>query len=148
MKIYPYIGVDNLYLGFSTSEVENLIGKPDDIEDDDWPNKEKSITWIYKLLGLEFRFDSENQYKLCVITITSKLACLENTLPIGLTEVQLKALYPSVILDDDFEENGKDYVYPKKEISFWVSNGFVYNLSVFPEYDKTGEVPIWPTVRS
>jgi len=53
-------------------------------------------------------------------------------------------MFPKVILDEDFEENGKCYVYTNKEITFWVSDGIVDSLTIFPEYNSTGEIPIWP----
>jgi len=148
MKIYPLTGVDDIYLGFSTDEVKNQIGEPDHIEFDDWPNNERSINWIYKLLGLEFRFDSEDEYRLCVITITSRMAQLDNIVPIGLSEGELKSLFPLIILDDDFEENGKDYIYPNIEVSFWLVDGIVDNISIFSKYDEKGEIALWPKVRS
>ncbi len=44
-----------------------------------------------------------------------------------------------------FGESGKDYILPEHELSFWIVDGMVDNISIFPEYDETRDVFIWPS---
>lgn len=48
----------------------------------------------------------------------------------------------AIVNSGNFSESGKNYIYPEKEISFWVSDGLVVNLTLFPKYDETGNIPI------
>ena len=148
MNIIPLVGIDDIILGSTKEEIANLLGEPDAKEQDEWPDDTLSETWSYQDMGLELNFDSEDGYRLTTITTTSSGASLEGINPIGLEEKKFVELLPLVKLDDDFEENGKGYIYPEKEISFWVLDGVVVNLTLFPEYDKTGNIPIWPNIKS
>ena len=148
MNIIPLVGIDDIILGSTKEEIANLLGEPDAKEQDEWPDDTLSETWSYQDMEVELIFGSEDGYRLTTITTTSNKASLDGINPINLAEKKLVELLPLVKLDDDFEENGKGYIYPEKEISFWVLDGVVVNLTLFPEYDKTGNIPIWPNIKS
>ena len=148
MEIRPLIGIGNAVLGSTKEEVIGLLGKPTSKKIDDWPDDTKSENWVYQDLGLELSFDSEDGYVLSTITTTSKSAILNGVCPIGLSINRVIEVMPSIELDEDFDSGLQDYVYPSKEISFWVINGIVRNLTVFPEYDKERDRPIWPKPKS
>ena len=148
MNILPHVGIENVVLGSTKEAIRALLGEPDNIEHDVWPDDTQSETWAYEDMGFELGFNSEDGWKLGVITTTSSAASLEGVKPIGLEENELTKLLPGVKLDEDFKESGKDYIYPEKEISFWIADGLVVNITVFPEYDKTGNIPIWPETKN
>ena len=139
-------GIGNIILGSTKEEIVNLLGEPDETSQDEWPDQTISDTWSYHELKMELSFYSDSNYCLTTITTTSDNVEFEGIKPIHLKEQQLVESFPSIVLDEDFEENGKDYIYPEKEISFWVVDGVVDNLTVFPKYDKTGNIPIWPNI--
>ena len=144
MKIQSLLGIGNITFGSTKDEIQNILGKPSSIQIDEWPDQTKSETWLFEKPGLELAFDEEDNYRLGTITTTSREAVLENIKPIGLNINAIIKYIPSVILEEDLGGKVKNYIYPKKEISLWVINDIVKNLSLFPEYDETNEFPIWP----
>ncbi|WP_274055171.1 hypothetical protein [Thalassomonas actiniarum] len=127
-------------------EVRSLWGQPESIRYftalKDRP-EDRSVIWEYTN-GMEIDFSSEDNFLASCITSHSDKAELNNNCIVGKTIAELKAVYPNIVLDDDFEENGQDYVLQEFELSFWVSDGFVVNVTVFPEYDESGNNIIWP----
>ncbi|MDH5484258.1 MAG: hypothetical protein OEY43_03390 [Gammaproteobacteria bacterium] len=148
MNIKPMMGVENILLGTSKEAIIKLLGNPDLSRSEEWPDNTISETWTYSTMGLQLNFDSDDNYCLSTITLTSKDVVLEGIRPIGLDINRLIEQLPSIILEQDFEANAKDYIYPEKEISFWVVDDIVENLTIFPAYDKITDAPIWPLVNS
>ncbi|MBA6250988.1 outer membrane protein assembly factor BamE [Colwellia sp. MB3u-55] len=142
MNIYPKVGIDNIQLGMNRRQVTDILGEPLEI------NTEKGdVEWVYTQ-NLELSFQREDLYLLGVITIGCKSARLYSKRIIGCNEGELTNIFPFLSLEDDFEEFGKDYVSQEKELSVWVTDGNVTNVSIFPEYDSTGEIPIWPKLST
>lgn len=144
MKIKPLIGIGKITLGSSKEVIINLLGNPDLTKSDEWPDSTISESWHYPDLGVVLNFDSDDNYCLSTITTTSKEVELEGLKPIGLKIDKVIECMPSVILDEDLTGGVRDYVYPDKEISFWVVNNIIENITLFPEYDKSNDTPIWP----
>ncbi len=138
MKILPKIGVDNIRLGLNRNQVTEILGQPHFIETES--NNER---WQYEQ-GLELLFQKEDLYLLGLITVTNTAARLDSKCIIGINEEELLNNFPFLSLDNDFEENGKDYTSAEEELSVWVAGGVVSNVTLFPAYDKTGEIPVWP----
>lgn len=88
-------------------------------------------------------FDSEDDYLLSTITVTSETAELDGIKPIGLTEQELLKYFQSAYLDDDFDENGKNFVIAEWEMSFWVKDNKVVNLTIFPLFSEDNETVLW-----
>lgn len=128
----------------SKDEVIDLFGDPEERELDKWSDDSDSETWRFQCKGIELRFDSDDQYLLSTITIENKNAILFGKSPIGKSEEELLECYPDVVLDEDFEEAGKDYIIHEEEVSFWVSEGKVINITLFPQFDESGTTIIWP----
>ena len=40
----------------------------------------------------------------------------------------------------------KDYELDSLGLSFWVSYGIVENIAIFPKWDESGNIPIWPKI--
>lgn len=144
MIIKPLTGIDNVTLGSSKQSVFDLLGQPDSIKSDEWPDSTISESWLYLSSGLTLNFDSDDNYRLSTINLTSSKAELEGLKLIGLNINTLIESHPSIILDEDLGNNVKDYIYPEKELSFWVVNSVIENITLFPEYDKSNDLPIWP----
>ena len=138
MNLLPKIGVDEIRLGMNRKNIIDILGKATTIE-----NKVDYEYWIYDF-GMELAFSTEDLYLLASITVTNPSALLDSKRIIGLGERELIEAFPFLNLEGDFEENGKDYVCPIRELSVWVSEGKVTNVTLFPEYEPTGSVPLWP----
>ncbi|MFK8066847.1 MAG: hypothetical protein AB8D52_01230 [Gammaproteobacteria bacterium] len=142
MNIRPTIGIDDLFLGMNRHHIIDLLGQPIQSE-----KEYGGESWLYEK-GLELSFKKEDLYLLGSITATNSIARLEARQIIGLTEKELVESFPFLVRDDDFEENGKAYICNKRELMVWVSDNVVINVTIFPVYDRTGEIPLWPDFSS
>ena len=151
MKIRPFVGVDDIILGMDKASVLDALGEPDDrslrtYEEDGSSNEE----WEYERLGLELTFSSVDDWRLGTISVTSPDAELGEHQLIGLDEGDfLEKLRQTGIgpieLEDDFTELGsKDYVCDGQALSFWVHEGKLTAITIYPKYDESGNVPLWP----
>ena len=147
LNIKPKIGIDSIKLGMTKSQVISSWGEPQKKENR-FPNKEDLAenveTWFYSS-GVELDFRAEDKFVLSSITVFSQKAIYRSVHPIGLDKDELIEKLPELKLDDDFEENGCNYVDCDNELSFWISDGKVENITIFPAYDISGNNPIWPT---
>lgn len=106
--------------------------------------------WEYPELGLILSFLSDDDWLLGSITVESEEAELSGCVLIGMEEQIFLATAENagiapIELDDDFTELGcRDYVCDELDLSFWVSEGELVSITIFPQYDEAGEKPIWP----
>lgn len=138
MEIKPKIGIDHICLGMSMDEVRNLWGQPESIKRF-FPLKDRSednsVNWEYSN-ATDLSFDNDDNFLLGCITTRSENASLEGMTFIGENIDDLKSKYPNIKLDDDFEENGQDYVLSELKLSFWIIDEIVDSITIFPEYVK------------
>ena len=149
--IEPLIGIQGLKLGITRNEVQQILGSPEKCSikkyEQDNSTDEK---WEYLESGLELTFYSDDNWLLGTISITSKEATLKGFNIIGLSEEDLLAtlqkidIMPTILKDDFSFIDSRDYVCDKYCLSFWVQDGVVSDVTIYPEYDKSGNVPLWP----
>ena len=148
--IKPLIGIEGLSLGLSMEEVVSILGKPDKRSLRKFKDGSCDKYWDYLTLGLELTFSSDNNWLLGRITAQAKDSKLEGKSMIGLDEMKFlemlkKTNISPIALEDDFRElDSKNYVCDKLGLSFWVHEGELESITIFPEYDKTGDIPLWP----
>ena len=152
MKIEPFTSVGAVYLGSTINDVIDILGEPSSVEEEDFGDGKITKTLEYDSLNIEMSFDEDDNFLLSRITIRSSDATLWGKKIIGLNEKRLLTEVEQIsgeipILEDDFEVNGKDYTLDKWGLSFWVSDGKVTNVTVFPKFDPSGNNPIWPKKR-
>jgi hypothetical protein len=138
MKILPKVGVDEIQLGMNKTQIQKLMGDPDHIE-----KHSDAEFWEYDS-GLELTFSKDDLYLLGSVTVFNESARLDSQAIIGLSEENFLQLFPHFYLDEDYEADGKSYDSDEYQILVWIHEGFVTNITVFPEYDSSGEIPIWP----
>jgi len=135
-------------LGLPEHEVRSRIGEPTIVNEEDFGDGDITRTWEYEKLGLFLTFSEDDEFRLGIITTENESATLNGLRIIGISEQQLLDAQfgdlGSPELEDDFEENGKDYVWDAASLSCWVSDGIVNSVSIIPLYDETGQIPKWP----
>ncbi len=150
--IRPFIGVGDAILGSSEARILEVLGEPTSIEDEYYGQEEiaENLSKIYKYddLEIDLTFSAADEFKLGTITVYSTAASIYGIKLIGLHENDFlkKALelgHGKPVLDDDWTEY-RDYVIDSLELSFWVLEDIVDNVSIFPQYDETGNIPLWP----
>ena len=148
-KIIPQGGINGLSLGIEKPVALNILGEPDDrtyATHEDSSSEEK---WEYSDIGVELTFYSEDNWLLGSIAVESEDAELIGQHFIGMDENEFlektREVGIEVELEDDFKELGlKDYFSDELDLSFWIHDGKVSSITIFPKYDKSGEIPLWP----
>jgi hypothetical protein len=148
--IHPLVGVDKLLLGFTREAVRCQIGEPDEIRSEDFGDGYDYETWVFGGRGLDLSFSSEDDYLLVSITVEDVDAELMGRRLIGLEEQVFLATARDAGLRVEFDEDfvcvdSRDYWCDELNLSFWVTEGFLANIGVMPQYDAADEHPVWPS---
>jgi len=130
MEIKPLIGLNDILFGMSRDSIKNLLGEPKSTRGfSPLADNDKAEIWLYSN-GIELYFLTDENYLLSTITVESNVSKLDNFDCIGVSEKELKLKYPQIETSDNFEDFGKDYLLPNKEISFWIVDGRVRSLTI------------------
>jgi len=148
-EIIPYVGFDKIKLGQTLGQIELLLGKATEKNRETFSDDSLTMTLKYHNLGIDLNFSSDDDFRLGTMTFYSKEFTLNGINLIGLKEIEFmmksKMVFSDLELDDDFKElNAKDYTSNSNGISFWIENGIVESISIFPDYQDDDETPIWP----
>jgi len=148
--IKPHVGLEGLILGTDRATVIEILGEPYERSVRTFErDKSSDELWEYLQIGLNLTFSSVDNWLLGAITVESAEAELEGLRLVGLSEEEFLTTSQrtgvDLELEDDFTELGsKDYVCDRLGLSFWISDGEVSSITIFPKYDKTGNIPLWP----
>ncbi|HPD48625.1 MAG TPA: hypothetical protein PLY61_17195 [Anaerohalosphaeraceae bacterium] len=152
MEIKPFVGIGGLFLGMSKEDVRRAMGEPDDrsVQTHEGDNS-RDETWEYSETGLDATFSSVDDWVLGSITVKSQIAELQGLRLVGMTEQDYleKVRDAGMILqlEDDFRELGsRDYSCDAMGLSFWVHDGVLQSITIYPKYDESGDTPLWPKV--
>ncbi|WP_232301163.1 outer membrane protein assembly factor BamE [Gilvimarinus agarilyticus] len=145
MEILPKIGISQIKLGMSMDQVRSVLGDPSNIETfipiEDQP-EDRTVDWFYG--DTEYSFGSEGEFLLGSIQSSCPNLTLNNLPIIGISVKELKVRFPLAQLDDEFNFYIDEYRHSELQLSFWVRDGAVYMVTVYPEYNKEGTEVIWP----
>lgn len=148
--IKPRIGFDQVKLGQSRDEVSAILGKADAEHIEKFEDGSENQILSYDVLDIELTFSSEDDNKLGTITFNSAEFTYEGKSLIGISEDELLLLAKNMGLNDlekeeVFEDlNAQDYFSKSSDLSFWIQDGKVDSISLFPEYEDDDETIIWP----
>lgn len=149
IEIQPFIGFGQIKFGQSLEQVKSLLGEPTSSTKEKHEDGTDDITLLYGEQGVELSFMSEDDFKLGLITCYAPTYVVEGISYAGLSEEDFKktAKFTDLKQDDEFAEpDSKDYTVDSKGLSFWIQDGFVESITLFPEYTEDGEEIVWPTL--
>ncbi len=141
MEIKPRIGLGEILLGMTSTEVREILGKPETDVVDKELGAEILTYWDD---SLDFDFDDDVDNLLSRITIRHRDAYLNSRKPIGISEGDFLKYFPKAKLEEDYSWGEKDYYVEHLDLSFWICDGKVDNITIFPRFSEDGEIPIWP----
>ena len=144
MDIFPHRGVDSLTLGVTRGDCALALGRPDRNTQDEHEDGAVSEIWTYRMLRLELSFDSDNDYRLSHITSYHPYSLVRGFNPIGLSGKLLLMKYPHLTLEVEVSVDEKYYTDRVFDLTFGIARGKVVSVTVFPEYDDSGEQVLWP----
>lgn len=148
MDIIPHQGIDRVKLGLSRDEITHALGVPERTAEDRHEDGAVSEIWTYRMLRLELSFDSDNDYRLSHITSYHPYTLVRGFNPIGLTGKVLLMKFPHLDLDVEVSKDEKYYTDRLLDLTFGIARGKVVSVTVFPEYDESGEHIIWPAAAT
>ena len=156
IEIRPFIGIGKSILGYSEDDIKNVLGDPTSINDEYYGQEEieqnLNRIYVYENHMLDLTFSAEYKFKLSTITAHSPDSELFGFKLIGMEEETFLKIagglgYGVPEIGDDWEEY-RDYFLDSIGLSFWISDGIVENITIYPEYDESGNTIIWPSEKN
>ena len=149
-EIVPFVGFDRIKLGQTLGQTELLLGRPSEINKEIFPDDSLDMILEYHHIGVDLSFSTDDEFRLGTITFYSKDFLLKGIPLIGLEEEEFlrkgRNIYSDLKLDDNFTDiYAKDYSANSNGLTFWVQDGVVNNITIFPNYEADNNTPIWPS---
>ena len=147
IEIQPFVGFGQIQFGQTIEQVKSLLGEPNNSTKEKHEDGTDDISLLYGEQGVELSFMSEDDFRLGLITCYAPAYTVDGTSYTGLSEEDFKktATFDDLKQDDEFAEpDTKDYTVESKGLSFWIQDGFVESITLFPEYTEDGEEIVWP----
>lgn len=149
IEIQPFVGFGQIKFGQTLDQVKSLLGEPTSSTKEKYDDGTNDVSLLYGDLGAELSFMSEDDFRLGLITCYAPSFVLEGTAYIGLSETDFANIAPFTDLEQDEEfatPESKDFTSDSLGLSFWVQDGFVESITLFPKYTEDGENIVWPEV--
>jgi hypothetical protein len=150
IRIIPHVGIDGLSLGIERDSVVNILGEPDKRHLTNYEGHgSDDECWGYPKIGIDLTFSGDDNWLLGTIDVQSKDAELAGKCFLGMDENEflknIKEAGIEIELDDDFTELGsKNYTCVKLDLGFWIQDGELTAIAIFPKYEDDGDTVIWP----
>ena len=148
IEIQPFVGFGQIKVGMTIDQVKLLLGEPTSSTKDKHEDGTDDVSLLYGEQGVELSFMSEDDYNLGLITCYAPSYTVDGTSYTGLSEADFlkTAKFDDLVQDEEFAEpDSKDYTVESKGLSFWIQDGFVESITLFPEYSEDGEEIVWPS---
>jgi hypothetical protein len=150
-KIFPGKGIGNIRLGMTKAEVEKILGSPDDQEVIEYEDDESSCTFYYFDLEIDLTFESEDDDRLCFISVENEKFSLEDKIRIGQNKEEVikyckELKYSEPELEDLSSEdipNQELLSLDNENINFWFTDNCLDEIQI-GTFWKDDETPIWP----
>jgi len=146
MEVVPHTGLGKVKLGMTMPQVASELGEPDTKSSD----RVGDSSWYYKTQGIRCDFSADDSWRLGSIEVSTPAFCLYDDSIGGRSEAELCELRDSgrlkgLVLDEEFPElEAKEYACDSLGLSFWICDGVVQSMTIFPRFDASGEVVLWP----
>ena len=150
-NVKPGIGIDKIKLGITKQQLIDIIGEPEEIDDFTQDDGEQSDTLLYNKLGIDFTFESCEDFKLCYISMDGANFHLDNFFKIGDKKddilQNLQTLdWDEPVIDDvssDEVENHILFSFYNQNVDLWFIDDILDEIQIGPLW-KDDETPIWP----
>jgi hypothetical protein len=144
-------GFDEIRLGMKESDVTQILGEPEDIDEIAYPDGEVSKTYNYEELGFDLTFESDNDYRLSYISFFNDQFHIMNKIKIGIPKKKIKELaknkdFSEPILEDLSDEEFPDnelMSFDRENLNLWFTEEILDEIQIGPKW-KDDETPIWP----
>ena len=150
-KIIPGVGFDKIKFGMTQDEVEDILGEPDEVEEQNYGEGESAEVFYYDELGISMSFDAEEDYRLVEISFEDESFILFDSIHVGqpidealtLAEKAQMGEYDLEDLSTDGFEGKELYGFEKENINFWSDDKTLSSIQIGP-YWVNDETIKWP----
>ena len=132
MIIKLHKGYGDIVFGSSRSTIIEQLGEPNERTNEAYADAIDVEYFEYSFPNLSLGFSSDDGDRLGTITVRDEGALLIGRKVIGRAIEEVFRENHKLVLDDDFEEFGKNYIDESNDLSFWVNDGKVTNVAMFP----------------
>lgn len=147
-------GLDNVKFGMTRSQVNKILGKPDETEVYQFSEEEKDLTeaWHYDETGFSISFDQENDWLLGSIAVSQTSCILEGADVMGMSKADLIDYLEKLEIGDlEFDKQVDEaenidltVIYsPDENICFFLDDDQVSEVKWSPRWADT-EMLDWP----
>jgi len=144
MTIKPHQGYGEVLLGTSRSKIIEQLGEPDERNTESYTDGINIEYYVFSSPRITLGFDDSDGDRLGTITVCDEDALYNGHRIIGRLIEDVVRENNTIVLEDDFEESGMDYFDQSNHLSFWVNDGKVTNVTVFPDW-VDDDTPRWPS---
>ena len=144
-EIIPFNGFNQIKFGQTLEQVKLLLGEPTENTKEKHEDGTEDISLLYGEQGVELSFMSEDDFRLGLISCYAPFYTVEGEAYAGMSEEDFlkTAKFDDLTLAEDLTElKAKDYTLESKGLSFWIQDGFVDSITLFPQYK--GDEIVWP----
>lgn len=147
-------GLADLQFGYTTDEVQDILGAPNEIDrfDNESPEQQESIVWHYDDHGLSFTFDEAEDFRLGLISVNTDQYILRDLIRIGMNKQQVLDALEELAMVEYAEEDHSSLENPdhtlvavdEKSLYLWFDGDRLSEIQWFPYLDEEDEI-IWPS---
>jgi hypothetical protein len=146
---FPLRGFPPFIFGMTRAEVRAAAGEPDVIERIESDFAGAAEKWDYASRQVQITFGEDEQWKLEAIDVLDSAVTLGGVSLIGASAADLPALaakggIADVRPSEDGGEFGTSHESDQHGLLFWEVDGVIVSFTLFPAYDETGDVVLWP----
>lgn len=142
------VGIAGLKFGMTKAEVEGILGKPDDIEQELYGEDEEAMleSWHYDEKDLSVGFDEDEDWKLITVAVSDDSYTLKGKSVIGLSLEKMIDTLNSIGIDElELEEDEEiSVIYAdNKSMKVWLEDKVVTEVQWGPLF-KDEDTIDWP----
>lgn len=145
MKIIPGTGIDKITFGMKQSEVIEILGEPDEIEEVD---QDDNIQFVhYDEAALSFSFDGHESWKLTTIVAAHEDSTLFSKKIFDLSLAELESELKKNGSKHNVVEENEDQASIESEdleMIFWFENGELMEIQWGPFFADENHI-VWPS---
>ena len=150
-EIIPGKGFNKVKLGMTRDEITEMFGNPDETEEFDYDEGDRSISYYYNTLGFEFTFESDNDYVVSYLSVNKDKFHIKNRIHIGMSKDELPEAIEELKfsnpikeeIDDEDLPNQELFTFYEENINLWFVDSILDEIEIGPFW-KDDETPIWP----
>jgi hypothetical protein len=153
MDIKPGIGIGQIKFGISEEQLIAILGKPIFVKEGEYIEKSGDYSReLFYQKDLSFTFDTEDSYRLGLITIRNSGHLLYGRDLIGLPMAFVKSIISKKVSEipkykNWSHENALNHIsldYDKLGLCFWFDNDLLDEIQCSYLFHEDGDTVIWP----